>query len=63
MVDQHDEFAFYEEQKNSSVKTSVIAKEKIPISPERRSREAQADQIIEEDAPIASVRKQKKLQR
>ena len=29
----------------------------------RTSREAQADQIIESEAPITSVRKQKKLQR
>jgi hypothetical protein len=41
----------------------VIAKERIPISSEQSSREAQADQIIEEDTPIASVRNQKKLQR
>jgi hypothetical protein len=39
----------------------VIAKERIPISSERSSREAQADQIIEEDVPIASVSNKKKL--
>ncbi len=63
MVDQYDEFSFYEEQKNSSVLTSVIAEERIPISSERSSREAQADQIIEEDAPIVSVSIKNKLQR
>ena len=41
----------------------MIAKESIPISLERSSGKAQADQIIEEDAPIASLNYKKKLQR
>jgi hypothetical protein len=41
----------------------VIAEKRIPISSERSSREALADQIIAEDAPITSVSNKKKLQR
>jgi hypothetical protein len=41
----------------------VIAEERIPFSLEQSNRKAQADQIIEEDAPTEPVNNKKKLQR